>query len=326
MTPSSCFRRAMICGMASLIGSNNSASNWYQHSLSDTLQKSHIVQTVLTMHLHQQVGCYHPEGGQWSGGLPPQLVPKTQLQINISMVWQADDWRDLTLFGQFWQCICTHVLDVCVIVLEKCYNLWHCLLNWWPKLSFKLVLAWPFKEIAEISHCSDSFDNAPAPIPWIYSLLSWRRATICGIASPIGARNTASNWYQHGLSGRLLRSHNVQTVLTMHLHQHIGFPHHCAAGGQQSVALPPQSVPETQLQIDQHGLASRLQTSHNNSHCSDSSDNMFAPVLLIVLSLCWRRATIFGIASTIEAWNSASKCYQHDYKCQVDYKHLTLFG
>jgi hypothetical protein len=48
----------------------------------------------------------------------------------------------------------------------------------------------------------------------------------------------------------LLRSHIVQTVLTMHLHQQLGHSHHCAGGEQQSVALPPQWVPETQLCTD----------------------------------------------------------------------------
>jgi hypothetical protein len=38
--------------------------------------------------------------------------------------------------------------------------------------------------------------------------------------------------------------------LTVQLHQHIGCNYHYAGEGQQSVALPPKLISETQLQID----------------------------------------------------------------------------
>ena len=147
------------------------------------------------MHLQQLLGwmCQISEGGQQSVGLPPQLVPKTQLEINVSMTLQVHHW-DLTLFSQFWQYICTHASNKCVI-LEKGNKLGHCLSNWFPKLSFNLLLAWPYKQIAKS------------------------------------------------------QTYSVQTVLTMHLPQQLGCTCCCLGGGQQSGALPPQLLHETQLQI-----------------------------------------------------------------------------
>jgi len=168
----------------------------------------------------------------------PNWSPKLSFQIDVSMVLQAD-CRDLTLFRQFWQCICTDTLDVLVIVLKESNNLWYCLPNWLPKLSFKLIWAWPFKQIAGISHCLDNFDNAFAPASRVYSISSWRRATICGIAFPIDAWNSATDLNQHCLVTRLQRSYTVQTVVTINLHQCLVCTCHCPGEGQQSVALPP---------------------------------------------------------------------------------------
>ena len=245
--------------------------------------------------------CYCPGEGQQSVATPSQLLSETQLQIDISRAFQGNYW-DLTLFRQFWQCICTSMSDKCVIVLEEGNNLWHCLLNCWPKLSLKLGSAWFEMQIAENLHCSDSFDNAFALAHRVYLLLSWRRATICGIASPIGAQNLASNLYQHGFTTGLLRSHTVQTVLTMHLHQPIGYVGYCIGEGQQSVALPPQLVPKTQLEIY---ISMALKQIAETSHCPDSFNNAFAAASWVNVSDIWRRATICGIASPIGVKNSA---------------------
>jgi len=110
-----------------------------------------------------------------------------------------------------------------------------CPWNW----AFELISAWPYWWMVEISHCSDSFDNAFAPAPWVTPSSCFRRAMICGMAFPIGPQNSASNGYQHSLSGRLLRSHIVQTVSTMHLYQHLWWLHHHVLGEQWSVAWPP---------------------------------------------------------------------------------------
>jgi hypothetical protein len=58
------------------------------------------------------------------------------------------------------------------------------------------------------------------------------------------------------------------------LHQHIGCNYHYAGEGQQSVALPPKLISETQLQID---ISMALQGVAKISHCSDSFDNAPAP-------------------------------------------------
>jgi len=147
------------------------------------------------MHLHPCLGCICYCAGEvlQSVALPPQLLAKTQLQIGVSMAFQENSW-DLTLLRQFWQCTSTYTLYILTLVLEESNNLWHCLPNWCPKHSFKLISAWPFRQIAKISQCSDSFDNAFAPAHRVFPSLCCRRATICGIASSVGARNSASNW------------------------------------------------------------------------------------------------------------------------------------
>jgi len=107
--------------------------------------------------------------------------------------------------------------------------------NW----AFRLISAWLYWWMVEIWHCSDSFDNASAPAPLMIPLSCFRRAMICGMASPIGPKNSASKWYQHSLSDALIKSHIVQTVSTMHLHQQVGCPENHPEGGQWSGGLPP---------------------------------------------------------------------------------------
>ena len=82
-----CWRRAIICCIASTIGVKNSAWKCCQHGLIGWSLRSHIVQTVSKVHFHHCLGwtSHHPGGAQQSVELLPQLMPETQLQIDINM-------------------------------------------------------------------------------------------------------------------------------------------------------------------------------------------------------------------------------------------------
>ena len=101
-----------------------------------------MFRTILIMCLHWYIG-FHLHcagGGQQSAALPLRLAHEMQLEINISMTLQADS-SDLTLFRQFWQCICTSIPGYHVIVLKEGNNLRHCLTNWCVKLSFEFHIS-----------------------------------------------------------------------------------------------------------------------------------------------------------------------------------------
>jgi len=212
--------------------------------------------------------------------------------------------QDLTIICKFWQCMCNSFSDGWIIVLEESNNLWHCLSNSCPKFSLILLSAWHYKYNGEVSHCSDSFNNTFALVHWVDVSWCCRSATICGIAFPIGAWNSAFRAILAWAYSQIVKcwpcSDNFDNAFAPALWV---TPSSCKRRATICGIASP---------IGPQNSASRLMLAWSYkqiaeiSHCSDSFDNAFALIPWMYLSLCWRRATISGIASPIGFQNSAS--------------------